>query len=67
MTLLRRRRRPDVMCHLSEQNRKKKNSPKECVFVNSALKLKIQCHVVKNTLIQTALSAILPTGVLPNI
>jgi len=32
----------------------------ECVFVNSALK--IPCHVVKNTLLQTAFSAILPTG-----
>jgi len=30
------------------------------VFVNLALK--IQCHVVKNTLLQTAFSAILPTG-----
>jgi len=28
---------------------------KECVFVNSVLK--IQCHVVKNTLIQTAFTA----------
>jgi len=39
----------------------KKNSVKECVFVNSALK--IQCHVVNNTLLQTAFSAILPTGI----
>jgi len=30
----------------------KKNSLKECVFVNS--ELKIQCYVVKNTLLQTA-------------
>jgi len=30
------------------------------VFVNSALK--IQCHVVDNTLLQTAFSVILPTG-----
>jgi len=37
-----------------------KSSLKECVFVNWALK--IQCHVVKNTLLQTAFSAILPTG-----
>jgi len=29
----------------------------ECVFVNSALK--IQCHIVKNTPLQTAFSAIL--------
>jgi len=29
-------------------------------FVNSALK--IQCHVVKNTHLQTAFSVILPTG-----
>jgi len=33
---------------------------KECVFVNSAFKL--QCHIVKNTLLHTAFSAILPTG-----
>jgi len=32
----------------------------ECVFVNSAFK--IQCHVVKNTLTQTAFSVIFPTG-----
>jgi len=32
-----------------------------CVFVNSALK--IQCHVVKHTLLRTAFSAILPTGI----
>jgi len=37
-----------------------KNSLKEWVFVNSALK--IQCHIVKNTLLQTAFSAILPIG-----
>jgi len=36
-------------------------SLKECIFVNSALK--IQCHVVKNTLLETAFSAILPTGI----
>jgi len=37
-----------------------KNSPKECVFVNSALKL--QFHVVKkSTFLQTAFSAIFPT------
>jgi len=30
----------------------KKNSLKECVVVNSALN--IQCHVVKNVLLQTA-------------
>jgi len=28
-----------------------KKSLKECVFVNTALKL--QCHIVKNTLLQT--------------
>jgi len=39
---------------------KTKNSPKECIFVDLALK--IPCHIVKNTLLQTALSAILPTG-----
>jgi len=38
----------------------KKSSLNECVFVNSALK--IQRHIVKNTLLQTAFSAILPTG-----
>jgi len=38
----------------------KKNTLKECSFVNSALK--IQCHIIKNTLPQTALSEILPTG-----
>jgi len=45
---------------------KKKNSLKECAFfVNSALK--IQCYVVNNTLLQTAFSAILPTGILVTI
>jgi len=47
----------------SGQNRQKnslKECVKECVFVNSALK--IQCHVVKYTLLQTAFSAILLTG-----
>jgi len=44
----------------SVQNRQKKNSLSECVFVNSALK--IQCHIVKNTLLHTAFSAILPTA-----
>jgi len=34
-----------------------KNSLKECVLINSALKM--QCSVVKNTLLQTAFSAIL--------
>jgi len=37
-----------------------KQNWKECVFLNSALK--IQYHVVTNTLQQTAFSAILPTG-----
>jgi len=36
----------------------KKDSLMECDFVNSALK--IQCHIAKNTLIQTGFSAILP-------
>jgi len=36
------------------------NSLKECVFVNSALN--IHCHIVKNTFLQIAFSAILPTG-----
>jgi len=52
----------------SAQNRQKQ-SLKECVLVKSVLKL--QCHIVKNTLrlqtkntlrLQTAFSAILPTG-----
>jgi len=34
----------------SGQNRQK-NSLKVCIFVNSALKL--QCHIIKNTLLQT--------------
>jgi len=38
---------------------KKKNSLKECVFVNFALKV---CQIVKNTLLETAFSAILPRG-----
>jgi len=37
---------------ISRQNRQN-NSLKECVFVNSAFK--IQCHIVKNTFLQTAL------------
>jgi len=38
-----------------------KNSLKECIFVvNSALK--IQFHVVNNTLLQTSFLAILPNG-----
>jgi len=43
----------------SEKNRQK-YSLKECVIDNSALK--IQCHIIKNTLLQTAFSAILPTA-----
>jgi len=39
----------------------KKNSLKECSFVNSALK--IQCHIVKSTILQTAFWEILPTGI----
>jgi len=35
---------------------------KECIFINSALK--IQCHAVKNTVLQTAFLAILPIGML---
>jgi len=46
---------------LSGQNRRK-SSLKQCVFVS--LPLKIQCHIVKNTLLQTAFSAILPTGLI---
>jgi len=37
----------------------KKNHLKECVFVNSALKLR---QIGKNTLLQTDYSEILPTG-----
>jgi len=44
----------------SGQITKKKNNLKEYVYVNSALK--IQYHTVKNTLLQTAFSAILPAG-----
>jgi len=40
------------------------NSLKECDFVNSALK--IQCRIVKNPLLQTAFSAILPLGITCN-
>jgi len=47
----------------SGQNCQKKNSLKECVFVNLALK--IQYHIVKYTLLQTDFSAILPTGYIP--
>jgi len=35
-----------------------KNSLKECVFVNAALK--IRCYIVKYTLLRTAFSVILP-------
>jgi len=42
---------------LTRWEKLQKNSLKECV---SALKL--QCHNVKNTLLQNAFSAILPTG-----
>jgi len=38
----------------------KKSSLKECAFDNSAAK--IQCYIVKNTLLQTAFSAVLTTG-----
>jgi len=50
--------------YTSQWAKSPKNSLKEeYIFVNSALK--IQCHhVVKNTLLQTAFSAILPTGVI---
>jgi len=45
---------------------RQKSSLKECVFVNSALKmaLKMQSHIVKNTLLWTDFSAILPTGLM---
>jgi len=33
----------------------------ECIFINSALK--IQCHIVINTLLQTAFLVILPTEI----
>jgi len=42
-----------IMTLPSGQNRQK-SSPKECVFVDSALE--IQCHIVKNALLQTAFS-----------
>jgi len=38
-----------------------KSNLKECVFVNSALNT-VQCYIVKNTLLHTAFSAILPSG-----
>jgi len=38
----------------------KKNSLKDCVFVYSALE--IQCHVVKNTPLQSVFSAMMPNG-----
>jgi len=44
---------------ITVENRQK-SSLKESVFINSALKL--QCHIAKNALLQTALLAILPTG-----
>jgi len=43
----------------SGQNRQK-SSLEECGFINLALK--IQCYIVKNTLLQSAFSMILPTG-----
>jgi len=43
----------------SGQNHQKQ-SEGSCVFVNSALKMR--CHIVKNTLSQTVLPAILSTG-----
>jgi len=54
-----------LICHFKSAQKEttqwakspKKSSLKQRVFVNSALKL--QCH---NTLLQTAFSAILPTG-----
>jgi len=51
------------MQYPSEQNCQK-YSLKECVFVNSILK--IQCRVVKSTLLQIAFSTILPTGIVAN-
>jgi len=43
-------------------NKIPENQPmKPVFFVNSALK--IQCNIVKNTLLQTAFSAIFPTGI----
>jgi len=43
--------------NFSQWAKSPKDSLKECVFVNS-----LQCHIVKNTLLQTAFSEILPTG-----
>jgi len=46
-------------CYNNDLGGCQKNILKESVFVNSALKL--QCHIVENTLLQTVFSAILPT------
>jgi len=40
----------DVENKIAQSEKSPKNSLKECVFLNTALK--IQCHVVKNTLLQ---------------
>jgi len=40
-----------LRCYIPVAKIAKKNSLKECVSVNSALK--IQCHIVKNALLQT--------------
>jgi len=45
-----------VITPTSQWSKSPKNSLKEC-FVNSALK--IQCHTVKNTLLETAFSVCL--------
>jgi len=46
----------------TQRGKSLKNSLKECVFVNSAFGTQNTYHVVKNTLLQTAFSAIFPTG-----
>jgi len=52
-----------IRCTQNGQNCQK-NSLKERVFVHLALKL--QYYIVKNTLLQTAFTTILPTGQEPN-
>jgi len=58
---------PISLNHKPSEKNHQKHSLKESVFIDTALK--IQCHVVKNALLQTAFSAILATGMkfLPNL
>jgi len=50
-------------CYTKKFRQKKRSGGvEECVFVNPALK--IQCQIVKNILLQTDFSVILPTGLI---